>query len=780
VADNRSEVGVAYNDSVFALSADVDIDGSTTDATHTITLTADGSNRHNGTAGAGIIVDAQLDENELLIFDSNITVEWLEFIRVRSGGSSRGAIRVFGGAAAPTNVLLQNLLIHDFYEPAVPASRAVGIRLSGIGGKSVTIRNTMIWDGDLIGIEGDELTDTVIVENCSIDSMRDVGATGIDTSLSTFSVRNTIITSSAGGVDFTGTFDGASSNNTASDATAPGANPQSALAADLFVTPNSDLHLKAGAVAIDTGVDLSASFSNDIDGQTRPIGAQWDRGADETSSGATYTISGTVFEDADFTGAASDYDGGANDLALQNVDVELYDNSDVYITSATTGVGGNYSFTGLANGTYKIRVRSATIGDADTVPAGGLNATVPGTWPYPLAEMTWGDGSAVYGGQDPTVDDTATGDDAGPGDTYASVTMSGADITGVNFGFAYNLIVNTADDANADTVRSQQGSLRQFIKNANAIGTAGGTTANSSEFAIPGAGPHTIQPVAALPVIDDPLILDGYTQAGAQANTVPAPGATDAVLLIELDGSLAGAGVTGLDISAGSSTVRGLVINGFTDRGIRLITNGGNTVEGNYVGTDVTGTVDLGNGTRGIFINNSAGNTIGGASPAARNVVSGNGTYGVYLSPAGSTGNFVQGNYIGINATDTAALGNGTDGVGISGGASGNTIGGTGAVGISGGASGNTIGGTGAGERNIISGNLNDGIEIQAAGTSNNSVIGNYIGTNVAGTAARGNGRYGIILYNGANNTTIGGTLPGSANVISANGRHGIHIGGNG
>ena len=176
------------------------------------------------------------------------------------------------------------------------------------------------------------------------------------------------------------------------------------------------------------------------------------------------TLSGRVFEDADFAGTAADYDGGTNDLALANVDVELYTSSNTYITSTATNASGNYSFTGLSDGTYKVRVRSATIGDSDTLPSGSLNATVPGTWPYPLPEMIWGNGTAMYGGQNVSVDDTATGDNAGPGDTYVTVTVSGAEVSGVDFGYSYNLIVQTVDDANAGNVRSKQGSLRQFIK----------------------------------------------------------------------------------------------------------------------------------------------------------------------------------------------------------------------------------------------------------------------------------------------------------------------------
>jgi hypothetical protein len=203
----------------------------------------------------------------------------------------------------------------------------------------------------------------------------------------------------------------------------------------------------------------------------------------KVTAAATYTISGTVFEDADFAGTAAAYDGGVGDTALSGVDVELYDadTGDAYLASVTTDGSGAFAFSGLANGNYKVRARSATIGDFDTLPAAGLNFTVPGTWPYPLAEMTWGNGAALIGGQDPNVDDTVTVDNVGPGDTYVTVTVSGADVNGVEFGFNYELIVNEDDDANADNLRSKQGTLRQFIKNSNAIA---GT--NRSWFQIPG------------------------------------------------------------------------------------------------------------------------------------------------------------------------------------------------------------------------------------------------------------------------------------------------------
>jgi hypothetical protein len=87
----------------------------------------------------------------------------------------------------------------------------------------------------------------------------------------------------------------------------------------------------------------------------------------------------------------------------------------------------------------------------------------------------------MIGGNDHTVDDTSTADNSGPGDTYVIVTVSGADVPGVNLGFCYDLIVNELDDANPDSARSVQGCLRQFIKNGNAI-----VGLNRSQFQIPG------------------------------------------------------------------------------------------------------------------------------------------------------------------------------------------------------------------------------------------------------------------------------------------------------
>src|SRR5438552_4790776 len=175
-----------------------------------------------------------------------------------------------------------------------------------------------------------------------------------------------------------------------------------------------------------------------------------------------------------------------------------------------------------------------------------------------------------------------------------------------------------------NTNDSGAGSLRQAILDANA--NAGTDTIT---FSIPGGGVHTISPTSALPTITDPVTIDGYTQTGAVQNTDP--NGFNGTLLIELSGVNAGAGVNGLTISSGDSTVRGLVINGFqvldinAGDGILLITNGSNVIEGNFIGTNAAGTAVVGNDTEGVEVrDDSSNNRIGGTTPQARNLFSGN------------------------------------------------------------------------------------------------------------------------------------------------------------
>jgi titin len=306
------------------------------------------------------------------------------------------------------------------------------------------------------------------------------------------------------------------------------------------------------------------------------------------------------------------------------------------------------------------------------------------------------------------------------------------------------------------------GSLRQAILDSNqSVGVL-----DTIEFLIPGGQVHTIRPTSQLPTIEDAVIINGYSQPGSKANTQA--DADDAVLRIVLDGQ--GKVARGLLIEAGGTTVRGLVFNGF-DAAIAIRGAGGNTIAGNFIGTDSTGTKSRGN-FLGVSIFNSAGNIIGGSSPADRNLISGNETselgstaIGVSIAGPDSKNNQVLGNFIGVAASGQKALENGLG------------------VEISGGARGNTIGGTANGARNVISGNDGSGIlifqSLFAPARGDHAIQGNYIGTSATGDAAIPNGGDGISVTRSSNNL-IGGVEAGARNLISGNRRNGVEISGRG
>ncbi len=227
-------------------------------------------------------------------------------------------------------------------------------------------------------------------------------------------------------------------------------------------------------------------------------------------------------------------------------------------------------------------------------------------------------------------------------------------------------------------------------------------------------------------------------------------------------------GQDGVDIISGASlnTLGGTttntlnVISGNIDNGV-VITGSGtksNVVEGDYIGTDVTGLKALANSQNGVQINGGAtSNTLGGITAGARDVISGNTSVGVYVAGAGTSGNLVEGDEIGTDLTGTKAVGNGQDGVEIFGAATANTV-----------------GGTTAGARDVISGNASVGVYLSSAGTSGNVVEGDFIGTGAAGTAAVPNAINGLDIVSGATSNTVGGTTAAARDVISGNTFNGV------
>jgi CSLREA domain-containing protein len=187
-----------------------------------------------------------------------------------------------------------------------------------------------------------------------------------------------------------------------------------------------------------------------------------------------------------------------------------------------------------------------------------------------------------------------------------------------------------------------------------------------------------------------------------------------------------------------------------------------NVVQGNYLGTDATGTASHPNAMEGIWIApGGRDNVIGGSKPGEGNVISGNALYGLNIGGSNATGNVVKGNYIGVDASGQKALKNRYGVV------------------LSNGAQSNTIGGTESGDANVISGNQSGGILIRSADTADNVIIGNFIGTDRTGEMDLGNGN-GIWLLEGAHGHVIGGTETGQGNVIAFSGIIGVLVQGAG
>jgi titin len=336
-------------------------------------------------------------------------------------------------------------------------------------------------------------------------------------------------------------------------------------------------------------------------------------------------------------------------------------------------------------------------------------------------------------------------------------------------------VVLNADD-------SGDGSLRAAITCAN-----GKPGLDTISFDIPGIGVQTIRPIAALPALTDPVIIDGFTQPGATPNRDPV--GFNGRLLIELKGPTA-TNTDGLLLETSNSTIRGLIINQTRVAGIRIVSDGplvasNNIIEGNFLGTDASGNLPLLNST-GIEITATSDawapsnhNVIGGPDPAERNVISGNGI-GISLSGSGIgspsvLNTVIQGNFIGTTAAGGAALANAVDGISIK------YL-----------TSGTMIGGSGPGEGNLISGNRYAGIALAgsqatctsassaSADSTGNVIQGNKIGTDVTGTQPLGNGANGITVgFNSPSGSiigVIGGTAEGQGNTIAFNGLNGIGV----
>ena len=215
------------------------------------------------------------------------------------------------------------------------------------------------------------------------------------------------------------------------------------------------------------------------------------------------------------------------------------------------------------------------------------------------------------------------------------------------------------------------------------------------------------------------------------------------------------------NVVGGSIEATRNVISGNHNRGVLILgaAQGGNALQGNYIGTDYKGTSGLGNAWQGVQVIDSPGNTIGGETFSTGNVISSNGIDGITIVGANATKNLVEANRIGTDKSGTHPLGNHFAGVAIFDGASKNTI-----------------GGTAAGAGNVVSANGNKGFYIAGGGTTGNLVQRNLIGTDASGTIDLGNAVDGITILDGAHDNIVGGSVGGAGNVIAANALAGIAL----
>ena len=315
VADNRLEVGVAYKDGPFVppyatANSALAINGSTTSADHFIWLTVAPGQRHDGTAGTGVVVDGQgATKFGIQDLDNFSRVEWLELV----GFFTDVLDSEFAGiVTVGTNALYQNLLIHGFRDLDA-ADSGYGIRVSTTPGPwSFTVRNSIFYDGDHSAIRIDESSSSIIVENCTIFGMEQFGVS-LGSSAGTATVTNTIAMNQAsnsfnvsGGLltqsnnissDGTAAGPGSLINRDSTDLASPGAPPQGNgwVMFQNLTGGSEDFHLRddlAQNDALQAGQDLSSSFTRDIDDGDRV--APWDIGADEAE--ATTAVELVSFE----------------------------------------------------------------------------------------------------------------------------------------------------------------------------------------------------------------------------------------------------------------------------------------------------------------------------------------------------------------------------------------------------------------------------------------------------------------------------------------------------
>ena len=430
VADDRAEIGYAYDDSPFLHSTSgngaglpvLRIDGATTSAARDITLTAVGPNRHYGLPGTGVVVDAETSTGGgVWLFDDHVTVEWLE-IKGGSGPTAHGI--VLGAPPASNQFNVRYNLVHDVGGNGIDVYQAPNANLllannivHTTGGYGVYLDPTPFgWSGQV------QVLNNTVANTNGGNSACYKGVGGVGSNTSHVLLANNIgyfLAGTADDFDFPDSdpADGwadvnpASRRNLSSDSSAtrhnvtPGG-PVSGGTVNYVSFPLGNLHLNSPSDAIDGGADLSSlTTAVDIDAQGRPSGAAWDIGADEFGSPTAVRLMSFAAIPGDGT-VTLEWRTGSE---LDNLGFHVYrgpsaDGPWSRLTSSlipglgSSPIGQSYSWMdgGLANGvTYYYRLEDVDTSSVSTF-HGPVSATPQGATPPPSG------GGGSGGGTGPT------------------------------------------------------------------------------------------------------------------------------------------------------------------------------------------------------------------------------------------------------------------------------------------------------------------------------------------------------------------------------------------
>ena len=705
-----------------------------------------------------------------------------------SNGDSYGTTSSAGGLSAFDTPNVPGAQAGAFCPPAIKA-----VRLYTDGGTSGQVD------------PGDTLEYTVIYRNGSSTSVTGFNITDTLSASLTYVSSSLAITASGGASgSANASYNGTSTTSLLSSTTTlpSGGIIQATFRATVSAGATCGSNIFNQADSVQSGgedIDLTDNADNSQNSNGLPTATYISQTSYGTSGATDQTgvtifcaaISGRVYEDPNYGGGSGRSYAAASGVAVPNVRVELYNSGNTFVSATTTDASGNYSFSGISNGNYTVRVVNSSIASTRAGACAAGTCLPVQTWRADASSGTAAPVTDRVGGENPVVADAANVTVVGTAlpanaQSITSVAYSGTLVSGVDFGYNFDTIVNVNNTG--------QGSLRQFITNANALGGDGSLAQagnridlvtgssialasgeESSIFMITDGNAHaglraglTSQLTAGralvgittlLPALSTTMSIEGGTQTyniGNTNNVTLGAGGTVGTAATSLpqingpevelrDGPLGNTGLAlGFDVAdtaaASNVIIRGMAIGGFggtsdsnTNANILFRNAAANgRVEGNVIGTTAL-----------------AFSSPGYATPAGDNIRVDGAETGIILN---NLIGFSDGNGIGTDASSSSGwLIQGNE-------VRGNSAAGVGNAGIE-----LADFRTGTVQYNLITANLGGGLVIEDETGDSNTITGNTITNNGTGATTRPG-----ILIQDADNATI------SYNIVFGSGDAGI------